>query len=479
MRRVASILVVVPLALLAVLWPAGSSGAGSSGAGPNAQGASPLAPQAGAPTVVSYQGQVTVGGLPYTGDGAFKFAVVDASGATNYWANDGTAGGAPGAAVTLPVTGGLFSVLLGEGMTALPASAFEGPDRYLRVWFSGDGAAFTQLAPDRRIAAVPYALQAVAAGNAETLDGAQASAYQLRVNGVCEGGSTISAINADGTVICAGLPPEPPVHAGSVAFTSPELEFALVSFSLEAAHLCVPNQSCPPATYHLTLVHRLESSSPRLFEAMAKGEVLEGFTLFVHQPGRLLAYLQLDAEEVMETSIVTERGPGVGPLETITLSLESPDDPMWTTAGGSMPVPGDFPGQEQVGTLTLDTTASVPVTVPVYGHEWSASAGGTSPSFDSLIVTALLDGSALQIQDWLDTAAIRPSAQLELFTPGTMEVMATYQLGDFSIIGAEQRASGVSGEPAFNKITLNYARIRETIGTDTFCWDLATQSECS
>ena len=122
MRRVASILVVVPLALLAVLWPAGSSGAGSSGAGPNAQGASPLAPQAGAPTVVSYQGQVTVGGLPYTGDGAFKFAVVDASGATNYWANDGTAGGAPGAAVTLPVTGGLFSVLLGEGMTALPAS---------------------------------------------------------------------------------------------------------------------------------------------------------------------------------------------------------------------------------------------------------------------------------------------------------------------------------------------------------------------
>ena len=40
------------------------------------QAAAPEAPLTGAPTVVSYQGQVTVGGAPYTGDGYFKLAVV-------------------------------------------------------------------------------------------------------------------------------------------------------------------------------------------------------------------------------------------------------------------------------------------------------------------------------------------------------------------------------------------------------------------
>ncbi len=169
------------------------------------------------------------------------------------------------------------------------------------------------------------------------LDGEQGSACQLRVSGVCEGGSTISAINEDGTVICQGLPVEPAVPAGSV------------SFSLDATHVCVPNQSCPPTTYHLTLVHELDGFSPVLFERLARGGVLQDFTPFVQQPGRI-AYLELDAGQVTVTGVLTERGPGVGPLETVMLSFESLGDPVWTTAGGPMPVPGDFPGQERVGT---------------------------------------------------------------------------------------------------------------------------------
>jgi pectin methylesterase-like acyl-CoA thioesterase len=44
---------------------------------------------------------------------------------------------------------------------ALEAEVFSQPDRYLRVWFSAStGGPFSQLAPDTRIAAVPYALQA-------------------------------------------------------------------------------------------------------------------------------------------------------------------------------------------------------------------------------------------------------------------------------------------------------------------------------
>ncbi|MBC7237584.1 MAG: hypothetical protein H5T69_17215, partial [Chloroflexi bacterium] len=155
--------------------------------------------QGGAPTVVSYQGQVRVAGQPYTGTGYFKFAIVDAAGATSYWSNDGTSanGSEPVAAVSLGVVNGLFSVLLGDtalaGMTrSLEAMVFSGSERYLRVWFSADGATYTLLAPDRRIAAVPYALQAEEAvyavqadnatqaqqaADADTLDGKHAGAF--------------------------------------------------------------------------------------------------------------------------------------------------------------------------------------------------------------------------------------------------------------------------------------------------------------
>jgi hypothetical protein len=150
--------------------------------------AGPIGAQSGAPTVVSYQGQVTVGGTPFTGTGYFKFAVVDASGGTVYWSNQPMVGGQPSGAVSLSVSNGLFNVLLGDTslpkMSALPATAFDGTARYLRVWFMEDGgSSFIQLSPDRRIAAVPYALQAEeaknagTAGDADTLDGQHASAF--------------------------------------------------------------------------------------------------------------------------------------------------------------------------------------------------------------------------------------------------------------------------------------------------------------
>jgi hypothetical protein len=154
-----TILIIVCLALCGMVLAATLSWA--------APGAATLAQSGGAPTVVAYQGQVQVSDTPFEGSGHFKFAVVNPAGDTSYWSNDGTStGGAkPTATVTLTVSGGLFSVLLGDtsldGMTqALTADAFDDPDRRLRVWFSSDGITFEQLAPDTRIAAVPYALQA-------------------------------------------------------------------------------------------------------------------------------------------------------------------------------------------------------------------------------------------------------------------------------------------------------------------------------
>ena len=184
MNTKARLVLVLTLALLmgAALWATLTQAA---------PGAVPLA-QGGAPAVVAYQGEVRVDGDPYDDDGYFKFAVVDSPCTTFYWSNDGTGDCStpPTAAVQLTVSEGLFSVLLGDteldGMTqALAADVFSQPDRYLRVWFSTSGSgSFDQLTPDTRIAAVPYALQAQEAADADTVDGLHASELETHYQNV-------------------------------------------------------------------------------------------------------------------------------------------------------------------------------------------------------------------------------------------------------------------------------------------------------
>lgn len=119
------------------------------------------------PQTVHYQGRVAVSGEAFDGTGQFKFAIVDGgSDPRTLWSNDGTSvnGSAPAASVPLPVSGGVFSVILGDialnGMTApVPAAAFANPPLRLRIWFNGGGG-FQQLAPDQPITSTPYAMRA-------------------------------------------------------------------------------------------------------------------------------------------------------------------------------------------------------------------------------------------------------------------------------------------------------------------------------
>lgn len=118
------------------------------------------------PQLISYQGRVAVDGVNFDGPGQFKFAFVDTAGTTTYWSNDGTstAGSEPATAITLPVSKGLYAVLLGDAtlthMSIVPATVFTHGDVHLRVWFSDGVNGFQQLTPDRRIAAVGYAMMA-------------------------------------------------------------------------------------------------------------------------------------------------------------------------------------------------------------------------------------------------------------------------------------------------------------------------------
>lgn len=106
------------------------------------------------PQMINYQGRVAVNGTNFDGTGQFKFAIVDGTGATTHWSNGvGT--------IAVPVTKGLYSVLLGDGgMNPLPGSVFSTSDVRLRVWFDDGANGLQQLSPDQRIAAVAYAMMA-------------------------------------------------------------------------------------------------------------------------------------------------------------------------------------------------------------------------------------------------------------------------------------------------------------------------------
>ncbi|MAH25585.1 MAG: hypothetical protein CMI19_01310 [Opitutae bacterium] len=140
------------------------------------------------PPVLNYSGQVAVNGEAFNGNGLFKFALVNADGTTTYWSNDGTSvdGSEPQASVSVPVIGGLYSILLGntaqQGMGAIDPAVFaQHTGTKLRVWFSDGVNGFQQLSPDRPFASVPYAFSSESAKSAETAKTAEAANVAMAV----------------------------------------------------------------------------------------------------------------------------------------------------------------------------------------------------------------------------------------------------------------------------------------------------------
>ena len=138
------------------------------------------------PPVLNYAGQVAVNDEPFDGNGLFKFALVNADGNVTYWSNDGTStsGSEPQASVTVPVSGGLYSLLLGntaiQGMGAIDPAVFaQHTDAKLRVWFSDGVNGFQQLSPDRPFASVPYAFNSKSSQIADSVKTGAITTAQL------------------------------------------------------------------------------------------------------------------------------------------------------------------------------------------------------------------------------------------------------------------------------------------------------------
>src|ERR1019366_5366154 len=131
---------------------------------------------------------------------------------TTYWSNDGTSvnGAEPLASVSVGVTNGLFTVVLGDAtipnMGVISAALFNQPNLQLQIWFNDGTQGFAALSPAQNLTPTPYA---VCAGSTSNLLG------------------TLPATQLRGTVANGALPPSPnfsgTVAAGSFSGSGTDL----------------------------------------------------------------------------------------------------------------------------------------------------------------------------------------------------------------------------------------------------------------
>ncbi len=113
------------------------------------------------PLHINHQGVVAVFGERFTGQGEFRFALVDPGTGANLWTHDDTNVGVqdqqPDTAVSLTVISGLYAVRLGEKGNLIDPAIFDTPDVALRIWFDDTLNGTHLLTPDQPIASAPFA----------------------------------------------------------------------------------------------------------------------------------------------------------------------------------------------------------------------------------------------------------------------------------------------------------------------------------
>jgi hypothetical protein len=132
---------------------------------------------------------------------------------TTYWSNDGTSvnGNEPTAAVSVGVSNGLFTVVLGDtsqpNMTAIGAALFAQPDLQLRIWFNDGWNGFAVLNPVQNLTPAPYAVAA-----SELLGGFTVQADNANGSPNVIGGSSINYVSSGvigATIVGGGVVVDP------------------------------------------------------------------------------------------------------------------------------------------------------------------------------------------------------------------------------------------------------------------------------
>ncbi len=175
------------------------------------------------PQLITYQARLTDGDRITVDDASYnmRFAIYDAATAgTCLWSADDTdtnsatidcPSNAPGGAISVTVTDGIFTVLLGDttsnAQNALPDTLFDdNATLFLGVTIGSD----SEMSPRKRIASSPYALQA---GDADLLDSLNTD------NDGCTS-ACVPVTNSNGNLVLTG-DPQSALAAGGVLFINP------------------------------------------------------------------------------------------------------------------------------------------------------------------------------------------------------------------------------------------------------------------
>jgi len=212
------------------------------------------------PLIIPYSGSIKVDGELFTGQGQFKFAIVDENCAGNndtcksIWSNDNSSvtGSEPRSAVAADVTNGQYKILLGDvslaNMSELLKISFDSEKTYLRIWFN-DGTNGSQLlTPDQRFTSVAYAYHANIADTvpAGSIGVNEIDSRQIQRRGsltACSNGEAMREITEEGNVVCSPSTGVAKLNAGNGVQVVTE-EDASITISLSEGANTIKG-SCP------------------------------------------------------------------------------------------------------------------------------------------------------------------------------------------------------------------------------------------
>ena len=148
-------------------------------------------------TAFTYQGRLTVNGTPANGANDLTFTLYSVE-------SGGAAVGVSNVVNDVPVTNGLFTVMLDYG-----ASAFDGTPRWLQIAVrpGASGGTYTLLLPRQPVTATPYAIRALSAGTAGSAILASTVAAGAVTSLSLASGAVGAAAIADGSITRADLNP--------------------------------------------------------------------------------------------------------------------------------------------------------------------------------------------------------------------------------------------------------------------------------
>ena len=250
------------------------------------------------PQIVSYQGQVSIGGIPYSGTGYFQFAIVD-SVDTLYWSNDGSTI-TPTEAVTLTVINGLFNALLGE-TNPITYGIFSDSDRWLRVWFDDGTHGVQLLEPDTRFTTAPFAFQADNATTALTATNATTATYATTALTATNATTATYATTADSATTALTATNATTATYATTALTATNLTQSPYARIYNDANISIPAYTWITITFNSELwdttnFHSTESNTSRMI-APVTGTYLITFNgrFASSSSGERFVYLRMNA----------------------------------------------------------------------------------------------------------------------------------------------------------------------------------------